>query len=133
MRRWSPLAKWKFREYNEVEHLLEQRLNSGNLNAETYLNQFPPSKILVILCRSGSAFYFNFNCIRFVSFVLGSLVVVLIGLTLINSDFVFELWGFSSVFYLTILTVLLGIVRVTTKFLRCTHLAVYFYSRCSYK
>ena len=46
------MAKWKFREYNEVEHLLEQRLNSGNLNAETYLNQFPPSKILVILCRS---------------------------------------------------------------------------------
>ncbi|KAH3745765.1 autophagy protein 9 [Pelomyxa schiedti] len=101
-RRWTLLAKWKLREFNEVDHILEQRLDSCVLKANLYLDQFQTSRSLVIICR-------------FLSFVIGSLVVVFIVLALINSDFVFELWGLSSVLYITILTVLLGVTRSMVK------------------
>eukprot|EP01105_Mastigella_eilhardi_P019338 TRINITY_DN4540_c0_g1_i2.p1 TRINITY_DN4540_c0_g1~~TRINITY_DN4540_c0_g1_i2.p1 ORF type:complete len:562 (+),score=163.99 TRINITY_DN4540_c0_g1_i2:294-1979(+) len=98
MRRWTSLARWRLRNYNEVDHHLEARLNAASEHAQEFLDQFPSPTMLVIACR-------------FFGFVIGSLVIVLVVLSLVNSDFVFELWGFSSVLYLTALTVLLGVFR----------------------
>ena len=41
MRNYTQLARWKFREFNELPHNFNQRLNRSHPLAEAYLNQFP--------------------------------------------------------------------------------------------
>ncbi|ERT02766.1 hypothetical protein HMPREF1624_01068 [Sporothrix schenckii ATCC 58251] len=43
-RAYTPLAEWKFREFNELEHLFEERLNMSYPFATRYLDQFPKRK-----------------------------------------------------------------------------------------
>ncbi|EKG17611.1 Autophagy-related protein 9 [Macrophomina phaseolina MS6] len=43
-RMFTPMAEWKFREFNELRHLFEQRRNIAYPYAERYLNQFPKNK-----------------------------------------------------------------------------------------
>ncbi|EOD49916.1 putative autophagy protein [Neofusicoccum parvum UCRNP2] len=43
-RMFTPMAEWKFREFNELQHLFEQRRNFAYPFAERYLNQFPKNK-----------------------------------------------------------------------------------------
>ena len=40
-RRYTPLAEWKFREFNELPHLFHGRLNMSYPFATRYLDQFP--------------------------------------------------------------------------------------------
>ncbi|GAA0151254.1 hypothetical protein LIER_10012 [Lithospermum erythrorhizon] len=63
-RRWSNLAKWMFREFNEVDHLFKHRINSSLVHASNYLKQFPSPIISVVA--------------KFISFVAGGLAAVLI-------------------------------------------------------
>ncbi|KAG9153990.1 hypothetical protein Leryth_000500 [Lithospermum erythrorhizon] len=63
-RRWSNLAKWMFREFNEVDHLFKHRINSSLVHASNYLKQFPSPIISVVA--------------KFISFVSGGLAAVLI-------------------------------------------------------
>jgi len=58
---WSRYAHWKFREFNELPHELENRLNMAVKPATAYVDQFTSPKV-VLLCR-------------FASFVFGSIVV----------------------------------------------------------
>lgn len=41
---FTPMAEWKFREFNELRHLFEQRRNLAYPYADRYLNQFPKNK-----------------------------------------------------------------------------------------
>ncbi|OMP81422.1 Autophagy-related protein 9 [Diplodia seriata] len=43
-RMFTPMAEWKFREFNELRHLFEQRRNLAYPYADRYLNQFPKNK-----------------------------------------------------------------------------------------
>lgn len=43
-RMFTPMAEWKFREFNELRHMFEQRRNLAYPYAERYLNQFPKNK-----------------------------------------------------------------------------------------
>ncbi|XXH01136.1 Fe(2+) transporter [Hypoxylon texense] len=43
-RRYTPLARWKFREFNELPHLFEERLNMSYPFAKHYIDQFPKKK-----------------------------------------------------------------------------------------
>ena len=49
-RRYSPLAKLKFREYNELKHFFEKRTNKSIKYANEYLKQFP-SPVTEIICK----------------------------------------------------------------------------------
>ncbi|KAK6069191.1 autophagy protein Apg9 [Seiridium cupressi] len=44
MRQYSPLAEWKFREFNELPHLFKERLNMSYPYAKHYVDQFPKLK-----------------------------------------------------------------------------------------
>ncbi len=49
-RQWSPLARWKFRELNELPHIFTRRLNASVQLAERYVNSFP-FDVLTIVAR----------------------------------------------------------------------------------
>lgn len=90
-RTYSPYAKWKMREYNELPHLFDQRINCSIEFADNYLNQFPKEISNIIL--------------KFVSFVSGSLVTILAILTIIDPEnfLNFELTeGKTALFYMSI-------------------------------
>lgn len=44
MRGYTPLAEWKFREFNELPHLFQERLNMSYPSAKNYVDQFPKLK-----------------------------------------------------------------------------------------
>ncbi|OAA54510.1 autophagy protein [Niveomyces insectorum RCEF 264] len=62
-RAYTPLAEWKFREFNELEHLFEERLNMSYPFATRYLDQFPKRKTEQVA--------------KTVAFVAGSVMTVL--------------------------------------------------------
>ncbi|KAF5870684.1 putative autophagy-related protein 9 protein [Botrytis fragariae] len=71
-RGYTPLAEWKFREFNELHHLFNRRLNMSDPFASRYLNQFPNIKTA--------------HMARFITFVAGAVVSVLIVATVWDSE-----------------------------------------------
>ncbi|KAI1001563.1 Autophagy-related protein 9 [Podosphaera aphanis] len=67
-RRYTPLAMWKFREFNELQHLFDKRINMSYPFASRYLDQFPKVKMIQFA--------------RFVAFCAGAIVSVLAVFTL---------------------------------------------------
>nr|KAJ3418122.1 autophagy protein atg9 [Polyrhizophydium stewartii] len=99
-RQYSPFAWWKFREFNELPHLLKMRLNRSSDNANTYLRQFPKEYIIILA--------------KFVAFVSGSLLTVLLALTLFEEELQqgFEITpGRSAFFYIGVLGTILALSR----------------------
>ncbi|EEB07973.1 autophagy associated protein Atg9 [Schizosaccharomyces japonicus yFS275] len=99
-RRYTPLAQWRFREFNELQHVFEKRMNASYEAASHYISQFP-----------------NINLIRlakFVTLVLGSFTAILVLLTIIEPDLAltFELTDDRPIlFYLGIFGTLIAVVR----------------------
>lgn len=62
-RQYTPLAEWKFREFNELWHLFQRRINMSYPFASRYVDQFPKDKTIQVC--------------RFVAFVTGALASVL--------------------------------------------------------
>lgn len=71
-RTWSRYGRWFCRHFNELDHELDQRLNRAHLAASRYMNMFM-SPLLEVLAR-------------FVTFVAGILLSVLIVLTIYDED-----------------------------------------------
>ncbi|KAJ3094831.1 autophagy protein atg9 [Phlyctochytrium planicorne] len=85
-RQYSPFAWWKFREFNELPHLYQERLKRSYEKANHYMGQFPKEKIIILA--------------RFVSFITGSFAAVLALLTLVDKQFMeFEITPQRSVFF----------------------------------
>ncbi|CAO3606851.1 unnamed protein product [Cunninghamella blakesleeana] len=86
-RSYSPFAKWKFREFNELPHLLKARISSSYPIANKYIDQFPKEKTALLA--------------RFVSFITGSIGAVLLILTLLDSEALtnFEITDNRTVFF----------------------------------
>eukprot|EP00798_Chlamydomonas_sp_ICE-L_P001262 gene1262-32610_t len=63
-RRWSPLARWMLREYNELPHYIDNRLNASHEAAVKYIAQFPSHTLASVA--------------RFVAFVTGSFAALLL-------------------------------------------------------
>ncbi|KAL6608452.1 APG9-domain-containing protein, partial [Neocallimastix californiae] len=94
---YNSLARWRFREFNELPHVFEKRLNRSYENAIIYLNQSPNYKGSIIF--------------RLVAFISGSIVVVLSILTLMDQEFFnkFEITpGGSVLFYIGVFTSILA-------------------------
>ncbi|KAJ3162864.1 autophagy protein atg9 [Geranomyces michiganensis] len=99
-RQYSPLAYWKFREFNELPDLFQRRLNRSYRLANKYMNQFPNARVTTIA--------------RFVSFITGAFLSVLIVATLLSEDLLhgFEITAGRSVFFY------IGIFATSTAVLR---------------
>lgn len=63
-RSYTELAQWKFREFNELQHLFQKRLSLSYDDAQKYIVQFPNSEIAIVA--------------RFVAFIAGSFAAVFI-------------------------------------------------------
>lgn len=75
-RQYTPLAEWKFREFNELYHLFQRRLNLSVPEASKYVDQFPKEKTVLFL--------------KFVAFISGSFAAVLGMLSIFDPDMFFN-------------------------------------------
>lgn len=99
-RQYGTAARWRLREFNELPHLFERRLSHTNRKATKYMEQFSQSR------WTWAA--------RLVSFVTGSVAVVLLALTILNEDLLmhFEITsGKSIIWYLGFMGLSLAISR----------------------
>ncbi|KAI9641342.1 autophagy protein atg9 [Ciborinia camelliae] len=71
-RSYTPLAEWKFREFNELHHLFNKRINMSYPFASRYLDQFPKVKMA--------------HMAKFITFVAGAVVSVLVIATVWDPD-----------------------------------------------
>ncbi|CAI5999482.1 unnamed protein product [Closterium sp. NIES-65] len=98
VRSWSNLARWMFKEYNEVDHLTSQRLDEACPRADEYLAQFP-SPLLALAAK-------------LLSFVAGSLAALLLALALADEKLLeAQLFGRGLVWYAAILGAVLAAAR----------------------
>ncbi|KAI9228568.1 MAG: autophagy protein Apg9-domain-containing protein [Piptocephalis tieghemiana] len=86
-RRYSSYAQWKFREYDELPHILHHRLHSSHEDAMAYLDQFPKEKTTMAA--------------RFVAFIAGSFGAILALLTIYDQELLLglELTREKTVFF----------------------------------
>lgn len=99
-RQYSTWTNWTLREFNELEHLFEKRLAASYDKAQKYLESFPAPRYIA--------------AVKIVSFMAGSMVLVLIVVTVINEDLLmhFELTeGKSIIWYFGFLGTILTISR----------------------
>ncbi|KAG9652239.1 APG9-domain-containing protein, partial [Aureobasidium melanogenum] len=91
-RTFTPLAEWKFREFNELDHDFRHRIKQAHPMAAAYLDQFPRDK--------------THQFLQFVSLVSGTLAGLLTIATLWDSELFlgFEITpGRTAFFYVSIL------------------------------
>ena len=91
-RQYTPMAEWKFREYNELYHIFKKRLSLSRKLSNKYVEQFPREKVNIIM--------------KFIAFITGSFAAVLALLTIFDSEnfLNFEITKDRTViFYITIL------------------------------
>ncbi|KAG1180137.1 hypothetical protein G6F70_006586 [Rhizopus microsporus] len=99
-RTYSPFAKWKFREFNELPHLFDKRINQSYEYANLYVNQFPKEKTILFA--------------RFASFIAGSFAGVLALFSLFDSEALlnFEITPNGTVlFYLGVTGTIFAVTR----------------------
>lgn len=75
-RQYTPLAEWKFREFNELWHLFERRLKMSHEISNHYLGQFPKDKTVQLS--------------RFVAFIAGALASVLAVASFVDPEIIFN-------------------------------------------
>ncbi|KAI4730392.1 APG9-domain-containing protein [Aureobasidium sp. EXF-10728] len=91
-RTFTPLAEWKFREFNELDHDFRHRIKQAHPMAAAYLDQFPRDK--------------THQFLQFISLVSGTLAGLLTIATLWDSELFlgFEITpGRTAFFYVSIL------------------------------
>lgn len=92
MRQYTPIAEWKFREYNELYHLFQKRIGLSVEVANKYISQFPNAISSYIL--------------KFFKFISGSFVAILGLMTILDPEnfLNFEITNDKTVlFYMTVL------------------------------
>jgi autophagy-related protein 9 len=99
-RQYTPLARWKFREFNELPHLFEERLNMSYPYAKHYIDQFPKKK--------------TESAARTVQFVVGALIAVIaiVGFSDPEMFVDFEVFpGMNALAFVAILTTIWAVAR----------------------
>lgn len=99
-RQYSTHAQWKFREFNELQHLFEKRLKMSYPFALRYINQFPKDKTVQVA--------------RFVTLISGAVVSVLgLATVLEQENFLsFEIsHGRTTIFYLGVFGSIWAVAR----------------------
>ncbi|KDO35450.1 hypothetical protein SPRG_00298 [Saprolegnia parasitica CBS 223.65] len=98
-RRWSPLAMWTFREYNELPHVFDTRMGQAYPAAEAYLALFPAGVVSILATG--------------VSFCAGSIMGVLVALSVVEESILLEveLGQRQLLWYLTVATGVFALAR----------------------
>ncbi|KAJ2881435.1 autophagy protein atg9, partial [Coemansia asiatica] len=99
-RAFTPYAKYKFRNFNEVPHSFHRRLSSAHPKATLYLSQFRNDALITVA--------------RFVSFVAGSFTALLLLLTVFDNELSleFEITPHRTVlFYIGLFSAILATAR----------------------
>ncbi|KJE90584.1 hypothetical protein CAOG_01880 [Capsaspora owczarzaki ATCC 30864] len=99
-RQWTPYARWWLREFNELPHIFQARLNNGYKPASKYISKFN-SEFLALIAR-------------FIAFVLGAFAAIIIAVSIYNEDFLLQVHlveGRSMFWVLGVLIAILGVVR----------------------
>ncbi|KAI9500731.1 autophagy protein Apg9-domain-containing protein [Coemansia spiralis] len=99
-RAFTPYAKYKFRNFNEVPHSFRRRLSSAHPKATLYLSQFRNDALISVA--------------RFVAFVAGSFMALLLALTVVDNELSleFEITGHRTVlFYIGLFGAILAAAR----------------------
>lgn len=100
LREYTPFAQWKFREFNELNHLFQRRINMSYPFATRYINQFPKDKTIQIA--------------KFVSLISGAVVSVLGLATILDQEnfLNFEITpGRTTIFYIGIFGSIWAVAR----------------------
>ena len=99
-RDWTPLARWRFREYNELAHRFDARINRSYKSADSYIVQFPTPSVLNLVARCAS-------------FVAGALVAVLLLFSMLDEHLLLSVsfGGKNLLWFLAIFSTLLAISR----------------------
>ncbi|CAM9970570.1 unnamed protein product, partial [Discosporangium mesarthrocarpum] len=71
-REWTPLARWTFREFNELPHIFEERMEGSYVHANAFLQRFPKPVLA--------------SAMRVTRFFSGALVAVLLVLTFLEDS-----------------------------------------------
>lgn len=69
-RQWSPLALWQFREFNELPHIFEERMNKSYAPANEYISSFHNPYLSIVA--------------RFVGYVSGAFIATLLLISFIS-------------------------------------------------
>ena len=99
-RQYTPLAEWKFRQFNELEHFFEERTNMSYPFATRYVDQFPKDKTIQVA--------------KFVAFISGAIVSVLAVASLVDPEsfIAFEITPERTVlFYLGVFGTIWAVAR----------------------
>ena len=99
-RTWNTYARWKFRDFNEFPHVLEERLRQSEKYGDDYMSQFSS--------------HWMATCAKFVSFVMSTFLISLFMLSLFNGATLFNLEissGRSVFWYIGIFSTLLLVSR----------------------
>ena len=99
-RTWNTYARWKFRDFNEFPHVLDERLRQSEKYGDDYMSQFSS--------------HWMATCAKFVSFVMSTFLISLFMLSLFNGATLFNLEissGRSVFWYIGIFSTLLLISR----------------------
>eukprot|EP00873_Tetraselmis_striata_P025309 jgi/Tetstr1/445573/TSEL_033346.t1 len=97
-RNWSPYATWRLREFNEMVHLVDERLAFSQDAASKYISQFPTPIVRQVA--------------KFVAFISGSFAALILFLAVVN-DVLMErhFAGHNLVYWGACLGVLLAVSR----------------------
>lgn len=97
-RRWSPLAAWRLREFNELPYYVQHRLNASHKAAERYVSQFPSPLASSIA--------------KFIAFIAGSFAALLLFLALMDDTLLERhLYGRTLVWWAATLGIVLAASR----------------------
>jgi autophagy-related protein 9 len=94
---WTPLTLWQFREFNELNHIFQKRMNSAYQPTEEYLLSFRNHYLMVIG--------------KFLAYISGSFITILIILSLLNEELLmyYELWNHNLLWFLGIFSAIYAI------------------------
>eukprot|EP00959_Pyramimonas_sp_CCMP1952_P337465 7067140-Pyramimonas_sp.AAC.1 len=97
-RNWTALAEWKLREFNELPHILTDRLNQSFAPAAKYVSQFPSPIVSMVA--------------KFIAFIVGGFAAAIIGLALVDERLLeAHLYGRKLVWYAAISGTVLAVSR----------------------
>jgi len=98
-RTWSQLARWRIREFNELDHFFEKRINSSFKPANEYVLQFPSTELAVVA--------------KFVVFIAGSFAGVLVLLSLVDEEMLLYVKVFDRnlLWYIAIFGIITAVAR----------------------
>jgi len=91
---FTPLAKWKLRDLNELPHTYTSRLNRAHPKIIEYLGQFVNEGYNIVL--------------KFITFVLGSMLLILVIVSFFNPDIIVSLFLVEQpvIFYVGVMSAL---------------------------